>query len=44
LRGTAAIPLSWGQQTATVERILPAIEKFWRYDGVTTQHGDALAG
>ena len=26
-------PAELGQLTATVERILPAIEKFWRYDG-----------
>jgi hypothetical protein len=25
-------PAELGQLTATVERILPAIEKFWRYD------------
>ena len=26
-------PAELGQLTATVERLLPAIEKFWRYDG-----------
>src|SRR5215831_17290041 len=26
-------PAELGQLTATVEQILPAIEKFWRYDG-----------
>ena len=26
-------PAELGQLTATVERILPAIEKFWRYNG-----------
>jgi hypothetical protein len=26
-------PAELGQLTATVERILPAIEEFWRYDG-----------
>jgi aromatic-L-amino-acid/L-tryptophan decarboxylase len=26
-------PAELGQLTATVERVLPAIEKFWRYDG-----------
>jgi hypothetical protein len=26
-------PAELGQLTATVERILPAIEQFWRYDG-----------
>ena len=30
-------PAELGQLTATVERILPAIEEFWRYDGRTTR-------
>ena len=37
-------PAELGQLTATVDRILPAIEKFWRYNGRDDAAANGLAG